>query len=102
MEKYAKKPDNVRFPRNQELAYVHTVDADYIDKNTKALEPPVREEPEPVEGEEILPAEPLEGTQEAGETPAVPTPEAPKKELGEPTERFEQISIFDEDFSSEE
>ena len=102
MEKYAKKPDNVRFPRNQELAYVHTVDADYIDKNTKALEPPVREEPEPVEGEEILPAEPLEGTQEVGETPAAPTPEAPKKEPGEPTERFEQISIFDEDFSSEE
>lgn len=102
MEKYAKKPDNVRFPRNQELAYVHTVDADYIDNNTKALEPPVREEMEPAEGEEILPEEPLEGSQEIGETPAVPTPEAPKKEPGEPTEHFEQISIFDEDFSSEE
>ena len=80
MERYAKKEDN--WSKKDIIATVFRAASDYIDNSIKSFAPPVSEEP-------VVEEEPAE------EKPAV---EILKREDDKPAEKFEQISIFGDDF----
>ncbi|MCQ2742971.1 MAG: DNA topoisomerase IV subunit A [Bacilli bacterium] len=87
MEKYAKKPDGVAVTKKDPIAFCNKADSERIDSTIKALEGPVKEVKETTS---IFPKEPMTDEKEH--------PAFERDEVDEPSEKYEQISIFGDDF----
>ncbi|MBP5091883.1 MAG: DNA topoisomerase IV subunit A [Bacilli bacterium] len=93
MEKYAKKPDDSKLQKKNYIVSANIAASDVISETTIALEPPVVEHP-------VTGNNDFEGGLEKPIVYAADgqADDIDRAEAKEPTERFEQISIFDDDF----
>ncbi|OPZ36686.1 MAG: DNA topoisomerase 4 subunit A [Tenericutes bacterium ADurb.BinA155] len=101
MERYAKKDDKIL--RKNMIAYVHRADSDLIDDTIKAYPAPAVAAPVNVAAsasdEAVLPKDNMVAP---AESKAPEAPAASKaSEDNEPSQKFEQISIFGDDFDDD-
>jgi len=97
MEKYAKKPDESKLVKKNYIVNVNLCGNDIVDDKTVALEAPVAEVPASAEGEANK-ADSSDVERPITFTAERPVEDSEATEEKEPTEHFEQISIFDDDF----
>ena len=81
IERYAKKDDS--WKKKDVISLVQREDSDFIDANTVSFAPPV--------------VEIQESAEEASEAEGESAPEILRRQYDQPAEKFEQISIFDDD-----
>jgi hypothetical protein len=97
MEKYAKKPDESKLVKKNYIVNVNLCGNDIVDDKTVALEAPVVEVSASAEGEANK-ADSSDVERPITFSAERPVEDSEAIEEKEPTEHFEQISIFDDDF----
>jgi topoisomerase-4 subunit A len=106
MEKYSKKDDKVL--RKNPIVYVHRADSDLIDDTVKAYAGPAKPAAPAAPaastnpGENLESGTPVEASAVSSKAkPAEPAPAPKASEDNEPSQKFEQISIFGDDFDDD-